>query len=276
VGDTLLDRIEKMKCGKTTKSQRKLLDYLCTADYKQVIYMSITQLAEETGCAEATVLRFCRSIGFNGYQEFKLKLAQELANAALHRTVGAGDIGSVIEEYQDTLDLCRRSISQNKLNEVVDCIYNSRTVSVGGVGHSYLAALELHNRLLKMGFLTFCEEDMHFLNMLVATRSKEDVLILFSVSGGTKDMIEVAELARSNGLKIIVVTCYEKSPLTRYADLVLSSAPTESPIDAGSMSAKIMQLFMVDIICRGVRVKDEARFDESIAKSNVATSGKLI
>ena len=69
--DTLAGRIESLKAGKITKSQRKILEYFETADHKHIIYMSITQLAEEVGVAEATVLRFCRSLGFNGYQEFR-------------------------------------------------------------------------------------------------------------------------------------------------------------------------------------------------------------
>ena len=68
MNDSIENRMERIKKGKTTKSQRKLIEYLESVDYENIIYLSITELAEYTKVAEATILRFCRSLGFNGYQ----------------------------------------------------------------------------------------------------------------------------------------------------------------------------------------------------------------
>lgn len=275
MSESIASRIERVQAGKVTKSQRKLLEYFNTVDFKKIIYMSITELAEDTGVAEATVLRFCRSLGFNGYQEFKLHLAQDVTSGV--KTSGDAEyVSDILEGYQTALEKSRKVLTPEILEKTVQLLLSARTVSCCGVGHSYLAALELHNRLLKMGMISFCEKDMHFQNILISSRDEHDVLVIFSVSGGTKDNIEVAEIARSCGMKIIVITCYDRSPLTRFADVVISTTPMESPDQAGSMSSKIMQLFVADVICHALHLSDKARFDSYIAKGNVATAKKLV
>lgn len=272
---SILSRIERLEAGKLTRSQRIMLEYFGKVDFKQIMYMSITDLAEATGLAEATMLRFCRSLGFNGYQEFKLRLAQDNTDVR-GRESGGGYVADIMEDYRAAIDNCRANILPEQMEKVFEYILSARSICCFGVGHSYLAALELHNRLKKMGIVTFCERDTHFQSILISSRTPLDLLIVFSISGATKDVVEAAELARAYGMKIIVVTCYEKSPLTRFADIILSATSMESPVEPGAMSSKIMQLFMVDVICTGVHLTDKSRFDGFIAKSNVATAGKLI
>lgn len=272
----LRKKLTDLRNGKLTKSQRKLLDYFETVDYKKVIYMSITDLAEATDVAEATVLRFCRLLGFNGYQEFRLSLAQGILDTGYNESEGTGFIGDIARVYGKAIENCRKNLTGNQLQEANEMISAAKSVCCFGVGHSYLAALELHNRLMMMGILTSCERDTHLQNVLISSRGENDLLVIFSVSGASKDTVEAAELARACGMKIIVVTCYEKSPLTRYADLVLSAAPMDSPMEPGAMSGKIMQLFIVDILCSGLHLSDRARYDGYMAKSRRATVSKLL
>ena len=276
MADSIANRIARLKEGKLTKSQRKLLEYFETADAKKILYMSITELAEEVDMAEATVLRFCRSLGFSGYQEFKFNLAQGVVNIGYRDSAGIEYVADIAETYERAMENCRKNLSQAVLQKASDMILGARTVSCYGAGNSHLAALELHSRLMRMGLLSYCESDAHFQNVLISSRNESDLLVLFSVSGGTKDVIEAAEIARASGMKILVITCYDKSPLARYADLVLSSAPMESPREPGAMSSKVMQLFMVDVLCTGLHRADKTRFDHFVAKSSIATSGKLV
>ena len=276
MADSIASRMARIREGKLTKSQRKLLEYFETADANKILYMSITELAEEVEMAEATVLRFCRSLGFNGYQEFKFNLAQGVVGIGYKDSEGMEYVGNIAETYVNAMENCRKNLTQPLLSRASEMILAARTVSCYGAGNSHLAALELHSRLMRMGILSYCESDAHFQNVLISSRNESDLLVLFSVSGGTKDVIEAAEIARASGMKIIVVTCYDKSPLTRFADLVLSSAPMESPREPGAMSSKVMQLFMVDVLCTGLHRADKTRFDHFIAKSSIATSGKLV
>ena len=269
---TIRAKIAQLREGKLTKSQRKLLNYFESVDYRQVIYMSITDLAAATDVAEATVLRFCRSLGFNGYQEFRLSLAQGAIDMGYKEEEGIGYVGELTDMYMSAMESCRKNLTSALLERAQEMIRSARTVSCFGVGHSHLAALELHNRLMSMGMLTYCDQDAHMQNIHVSSRTEADLLILFSISGSSKDIVETAELARSCGMKVLVITCYEQSPLTKYADLTLSSAPMEPNAPAG----KILQLFMVDVLTAGIRLTDKARYDSYLAKSRRATATKHI
>ncbi len=270
-------KIGLLKEGKLTKSQQKLIDYFESVDLRSVIYMSITDLAAATDVAEATVLRFCRSIGYNGYQEFRLALAQGAAMADDEEDDGGvGFISEMESQYQLAIENARRGLNEEHLHRAINLILSARTVCCFGVGHSYVAALEMHNRLLMMGIPTFCERDCHLQNVLLSSRGEEDLMVIFSISGSSKDTVEAAELARASGMKVLVITCYEKSPLSQYADLVISAAPMESPMRPGSMTGKIMQLFVADTLCTGMHNLDRARFDAFYARSNRATANKLI
>ena len=269
-------KIAEMREGKMTKSQRKLLDYFETVDPKRVIYMSITDLAEATDVAEATVLRFCRSLGFNGYQEFRLNLAQGVIEIGKSENEGLGFMAEIEDSYRGAMENCRKSITAGDLKAAQDLIFSAKSICCFGVGHSHLAAVELHNRLMSMGILTYCEQGAHLQNILISSRGEEDLMILFSISGSSKDTVEAAELARARGMKVLVITSYEKSPLTRYADVVLCASPMESPQHPGSMVGKIMQLYTVDILCTAIYLTDKPRFDSCMAKSRRATVSKLI
>ena len=268
-------KLADMREGKLTKSQRKLLDYFETVDPKKVIYMSITDLAEATDVAEATVLRFCRALGFNGYQEFRLNLAQGVIEIG-RDDVGLGFVYELEESYRVAMENCRKSITASELLAAQELILSARSVSCFGLGHSHLAAFELHTRLMSMGIPTFGEQSAHLQNVLIASRDDKDVMVLFSISGSSKDIVEAAELARAGGVKIVVITDYEKSPLTKYADVVICTSPMESPKHPGSMVGKIAQLYAVDILCTAIYNTDKARFDTCNAKSRRATVSKLI
>ena len=269
-------KIAQMREGKLTKSQKKLLDYFETVDPKRVIYMSITDLAEATDVAEATVLRFCRTLGFNGYQEFRLNLAQGVIEIGKSEDSGLSFMSDIEEDYRMAMESCRKALTADELRAAHELIFSAKSISCFGAGHSYLAALELHNRLMSMGILSYCEQSVHLQNVLISSRGEDDLMILFSISGSSKDVVEAAELARATGMKMLVITCYEKSPLTRYADVVFCTPPMESPQHPGSMAGKITQLYTVDILCTSIYLTDKPRFDSAIAKSRRSTVSKLI
>lgn len=272
---TIKMRIEKIREKKVTKLQKKLIGFMEENSYESIIYFSITEFATAAGVAEATVLRFCRSLGFNGYQDFKLALAQEIGPS--HKKIGEKSyIYDICDSYMEILDRCRQRVSLERVEQAVRHLLSAKTICCFGAGNSYVPALELHNRLMKMGIYSQCERDLHLQSIQISSCDERDVLVIFSVSGGTKDSVELAAAAREYGMKIIVVTSYEKSPLTKYADVVLAAVPCENPVEAGSLIGKIVQIFLVDVLCTGIYYSDKEYYDERIAKSNAAVVGKLV
>lgn len=272
MNDSVADRAERLRAGKLTKAQRVLLDYLERSENRRVLRMSITELAAETGLADATVLRFCRSLGFEGFQEFKLRLAQDAGGGRAVPVGAEGFVSELAANYRTALDGYEANVKKEMLQTVCDEMLSARSVCCFGAGRSYLAALELHQKLMKMGIESRCERDPIAQRLLLSSRTREDVAVLFSVSGETRQTVEAAELARACNLKIVVITCNARSPLTRFADVVF--APDYPSHDYDAPKNRMIQFFSVDVICEALRLRDRARFDEFIAKGIVAVSGK--
>ena len=223
--------------GKQTKSQKKLTAFFEAADFKRLSFLSITDVAAEAGVAEATLLRFCRSMGYSGYSEFRLRLAQG--------DVKIGDLGlleEVEEGYRAATEACRRGLDSEALQSAWQAILTAKRVSCFGAGRSYTAALELHDRLLSMGFFSTCARDIYEQNALLSACREGEVLVLFALSGDSREVREAAELARRRGLKVIVCGV----PLGRSADISLTLA-------GDGRTEKIAQMFLVDVLSAGLR-----------------------
>lgn len=271
--DAFINELMTIK-EKATKSQKILMEYLKTAKTEDIIYLSITELSEITGVGEATILRFCRALGYKGYQEFKLSLAQGLTtNQKQNQENFAMNIA---DNMIHTLNLCKSKIDIDEINEAIDVILSSNSISMFGSGNSYIPALELHSKLLKIGLKSNLETSPHSANILTSILGENDCIILFSVSGCSKDDIEIAEIAKSNNVKIITVTSYNRSPLANMSDIVIQCIKKESPIEGGSMLAKIGQLYIVDVLFTGITLRNPQKYTEIMNKTSQSVAKKLV
>ena len=117
-----------------------------------------------------------------------------------------------------------------------------------GVGGSMLTAMKAMNKFLRIEPKVRCLPDTHMQAMAASVMGPEDVAVLFSYSGATKDTIHVAELAKQAGATVICVTRFVKSPLTSFSDVTLLSGANEGPFQSGSTSAEISQRFLIDLM----------------------------
>ncbi|QGG54854.1 MurR/RpiR family transcriptional regulator [Paenibacillus sp. B01] len=251
-----------------TKSEQKVADYVLGAS-ESIMYRSVTELADLSGVGETTVMRFCRAIGFKGYQDFKLALAQDYSPHRQARDGSPeageddGDFPALVHRelasiLADTMDLLDRT----KLDEAVRRIHEAGYVQLFGVGTSGLTALDAKNRLLRIGLRAEAATDAHIQAMMAVTMGRGDVAIGISLSGSTLDTVDLLSKARQQGAYIIAITNYAKSPITAEADLVLLTAGKESPLEGGSIGAKMSQLLVIDLICEGLARHDLPRTRE--------------
>jgi len=256
-----------------TKSENKLYEYIKN-NYDKVIYHSLTEMAEVCNVGEATVLRYCRKLGFKGYQELKFAVAQELSvmNDVENQDTYINKIkNNMIQAINDTYDL----VDMNLLQQAIDKIDMARDVIVFGVGLSGICGLDMKSRFLRIGKNINVFTDAHFQVMRACSVTKETVIIAISLTGSTKDIVDAVSVAKKKGAYIISITNYIKSPLTKYSDLVLMTSAKENPLDGGTLVSKISQLYVIDLICTGIAVKnyDESRENKSLIAEMI--SGKF-
>lgn len=239
-----------------TVSEKKAADYV-TAHLGEVQGMSISELAAACDIAEATVSRFCRSLGCKGYNDFKLAVAK----AAVANNGSVGLLGEV-KETDSFEEMCRKIygadvdavsqtlslIDEKKIIAAADCLESASTVFCMGQGGSMILAEEAAHLFATCGSKFFAVHDAHMQAITAANMSRNDVILFFSYSGATRAMLETVRIAKGRGVQVILITRYPKSPGAALCDIVLQCGSNESPIQLGSVAARMAQLYLLDVI----------------------------
>jgi len=259
-----------------TKSEKKVAECLLER-MDEIIYLSVTEFAEIAKVGETTVMRFCRKIGFKGYHEFKLALAQDQSTRRNYEeSADTDDFTQLV--LQETFEILQNSMSlldKSALERAIDSMDAANHIQFFGVGASGITALDAKSRMLRIGRRAEAVADNHFQSMMAASMKKGDVAFVISLSGSTKDTMDILLKAKQSDATVIAMTNYAKSPIASAADIVLLTAGKESPLEGGSIGAKISQLFIIDLICEGLARKDLGRTEEMKEKTARAVVDKI-
>lgn len=260
-----------------TAAERKVADFVL-AHQDQVQFMSITQLADECGTAEATISRFCRSLKLKGFNAFKLELARSTSvsppkkeepekNTMMSRCLEVGRFAN--DAVYQTIELA----DQEQVERAVRMIEDAPHVLCVGSGGSMLMAQEFAHLFSTVTGKVSAVSDSHLQMTAVATMSSKDIIVLFSYSGATTFGLQILELAKSRGVKTILITRFRKSPAASLADAVLCCGSNEGPFQFGSVPAKIAQLIVMDILFQEYCFRNRKKCEENIQNIATALSG---
>lgn len=240
-----------------TPSSQKIADYL-RKNCADAQYLSISGLAQACGVAEATIFRFCKSLGFGGYNEFKLALAKASLVNQNHPYAAYGEISA----EDSVADMCGRLYNANleALHQTLEVMDEASLIKAGdyltkaekvlciGFGGSMTTAKEAWSRFLTVSPKFFSIEDNHMQIMSASLLDADDVVLFVSYSGSTKDAEDVLRPAKARGAKVILITHYADSFAASLADVVLLCGGHEGPLQSGSIAAKMAMLFVVDML----------------------------
>lgn len=264
-----------------TNAEQKVADFVMM-DTEEAVYSSVTDLAEKSGVGETTVIRFCRKLGFRGYQEFKLAVAQNLVSPEEH-------VHGKIEE-NDTLEVVSRKITtqnthalENTLNllqtqaleKAANAIVSANRLFCFGIGSSGITAMDANHRFMRFGYNVIHSTDSHVMAMNAALVTRDDVVFGISTSGSTKDVVDAIRIAKENNAFVICLTNHARSPITKYADVILLAASKESPLQGGAFASKIAQLHLLDILTTVIALKDKGQTFKSIEQTAKAVLDKM-
>ena len=264
-----------------TAAEQRIADFVL-AQYEQVQFMSITQLADECGTADATVSRFCRRLDLKGFNTFKIELAQH--SAKQHSTVTpAQSLETQTGRIQEVARLSRDAVSQTidlldpqQVLRAVELLEKSNHVMTLGAGGSMIMASECAHLFSTVTGKFYAVADSHMQMSAAATMALTDVIVLFSYSGATNSGLQILELAKERGIKTILVTRFHKSPAAKLADVVLRCGSNEGPFQFGSVPARIAQLTVLDVLFQEYCVRNQASCEENIRQIASALAGKHV
>ena len=235
-----------------TPALRKIADYV-RDNPEQLLYQTVVEVADASGSSEASVIRFCRDMGFSGFQDFKLSLAQDLATSPVgFRQEKPTSSDGVADYLQATanqvLEDTRRLMNITQLEQVVERLMAARRIDFYGVGNAGSTAWDYALKFQRLGLAALAFPDPHSAAISAATLGMQDVAFGLSVSGSSIDTVKALEIARQSGAYTVPLPCRTKSPIPRHAQTVLLSSAPESPLTRGSLSAKMGHLLILDFL----------------------------
>lgn len=218
---TVLENIED-KYNELFKRQKQVANYIREHPDK-VIMMNVAELAAECGVSDATIVRMCQHVGYQGYHEMRLLLSRDVGREddIQQKNENLDFIDYVMQESLEDLRNLSVQLDKEALISSVRLIMGADTVYISAIGNTTPVASDLEFRLARFGIRAYTASKSETLLNYVSLGSKRDVLIAISSSGESKRVIQGAEMAREIGMKIVAITGKKVSPLAQVADYVI-------------------------------------------------------
>jgi RpiR family carbohydrate utilization transcriptional regulator len=249
------------------KSAEKKVACLILKSPEKIMGLSVAEASTQSSVSEATVIRFCRTLGLKGYQDLKYRLAAELAapgRAALGEEVMEGD--SVEEVLQkvfafniQTLKETLEVLDPKTVERAVAILEKAGKILVVGVGTSSANVQDAHNKLFRLGLNSVAQSDAHLQMMEAALLTAQDAVLAITHSGKTRDPVETLAVARKSGAKTIAITSNPRSPIAEQADVVLLTSSRETAFRSEAMASRLAQMSIVDTIYTLIHIRNRKR-----------------
>ena len=242
---------------------------LLLGDARQFASLPVSELSVRAGVSKPTVVRFCRSIGYDGLADFKLKLAGSVNEGVpfVHRPVEdhdkAGDI--VVKVVDNTVAAMlgyRNAAAPVSIERAIDALADAcrlgRRIEFYGVGNSGIVAQDAQHKFFRLGVTAAAVSDGHVQVMSATLLKPGDCAVIISNSGRCRDLLDVDQIARRKGATLIVITA-SASPLARQAQgpqhILLVADPHEDADRYSPMVSRLLQLLIIDILTTGVALR---------------------
>ena len=237
-----------------SKSEKRVANYIIEHP-DQVITLSVAALADAAGVSDPTVVRACKRLGFVCYQDLKVTLAQSIVTPLhnIHEQIAPDDdiqkiVSKVFNSAIHTLQYTHDNLQSGDVQNAAELLMSARRVFIFGIGASGAIAFDLQHKLLRLGMDACTYVDAHLQAITSAYCTSEDVVVAISHSGSSKIVIDNVRMAKENGAKVISLTSFGRSPLSKMADICLYTASMETKYRILAISSRIAELTIIDSI----------------------------
>ena len=268
--------------ARLSEKEKKIADYILDNPEK-IIHSTINELAEDLNVADATVFRFCKRIGFKGYQAMKIALASEIIKPIqqIHEEISENDTVKTVTEKVfksnvQTLENTLQILNETSIEKAADLLKNAKRVEFYGTGGSAVIAMDAFHKFVRTGIKAFTFIDSHFQLMSASQLSDTDIAVVISHSGTNKDTLNILKTAKVNGAKTISITGYPKSPIAQLADVALITSSEETEYRSEALSSRIAQLSLIDALYVNIMILNKETANKSLDKIRGAISDTRI
>jgi DNA-binding MurR/RpiR family transcriptional regulator len=261
-------------------SERAIAEFIL-AHREQVVRMSISELARDANVGESTVIRFCRAAGLDGYQDLKIRLAQDLAQPAqyVHEAISFTDTveelsQKIFHSSRVALNDTARSLDPKMVEVAAVAAVRARRIVLYGIASSFHSADKARLQMVRLGLMAEAFGDGHSQAHNAACLRTGDLAIGISHSGSTRDVVDALTLAQDAGATTVAITNYSPSPITKAADIVLLTASWETPFAGESVGSSISQFCVLDVLSAAIAIQLGESCVKEIEKTVLALKGK--
>ena len=259
----MLDRISASLPSLAPAEQR--VGQLVLADPHSFARLPVRELAAKANVSKPTVVRFCRSMGYDGLADFKLKLAGNVAEGVpyVHRSVDADDktadvMVKVIDNSVAAFLQYRNDANPAALEQAATAIIQTwkqkQRLEIYGVGNSGVVAQDAQHKFFRLGISSQATSDTHIQTMGATMLRPGDCLIVISNSGRTRELVDVAHIARHQGATVIAITS-SHTPLSDSSHILLAADNLEGSDLYSPMASRLLHLLIIDILATAVALK---------------------
>ena len=260
----MLDRITASMSSLAPAEQR--VAQLVLEDPRRFASLPVSELAERAHVSKPTVVRFCRSMGYDGLSDFKLKLMGTVSEGVpyIHRSVDVDDKTSdvlvkVIDNTVAAFLKYRNDASTHAIEQAVDALmatYHQRgRIEFFGAGNSGIVAQDAQHKFFRLGINAIAYSDGHMQVMSASLLGPGDCVVIISNSGRTRDLMDAADIARRHGATVITITA-SGSPLAKAGHLHLAADHPEGYDRYSPMTSRLLHLMIIDVVvtCLALRI----------------------
>jgi len=255
------------------KSERKVADFVL-ARAEDVIHMRIVDLAQESNVSEPTVVRFCRAIGCDGFQSFKLALAQHVAHSPRYQHYRFTEQDSafdytfkVFDATMETLKRVRDNIDVKAIERAVEALCSANRVEFYGFGASTAVATDAQHKFFRLQISSSAYSDPHLQAMSAMSLRRGDVVVAISQSGRTQALIDAIHLVRETGATVIGLAP-SATPVADACDVAIFIDVEEDNENYTPLPSRIAHMAVIDILAVGVSRAKGPSVREHLANLN--------
>jgi len=259
----MLDRIKACLPSLAPAEQR--VAKLVLLDPRSFAKLPISELADRAHVSKPTVVRFCRSVGYDGLSDFKLKLAGSVSEGVpfIHRSVDADDktsdimvkvIDNTVAAFLKYRNDASTAAIEKAVTTLVEAFNQGKRIEFFGVGNSGFVAQDAQHKFFRLGMHTIAYSDGHMQVMSASLLGPGDCVVVISNSGRTRDLMDACDIARKNGATAIVITA-SGSPLAAAGHIHLAADHPEGYDRYSPMVSRLLHLMIIDILATCVALR---------------------
>jgi len=282
INDNILIKIREMK-DSLTPVEKLVAEYVLD-NLEEIPHLSIKSLAQLTKTSDASVLRFCKTMGYKGYRNFIVSISASIGSMDeeqkdQYTDIQPGDdlytvISNISRNNMKSIEDTLSVIDKREIERAVQVLRESNRIVFFGIGASGLVGIDAEQKFSRINKMCHTYTDGHSQLTAATLLEKNDVAIFISNSGNTAEILDALEIAKKNGACLIAITKYNKSALAEQANIVLSISTPEVTIRSGAMGSRIAMLTVIDILFAGVASSEYKKVKKYLTKTHDILASK--